>query len=121
MDSELVQAVRNEQLYEYRVMCTGKLEKLNLHKSINEIQKEITKLEYEVKHFMDENYTEFNAKLMRDLYLVKKTEQLLEEISVLQGRINDQVSYIKSAFILKEMFITSLLKQNCLPPSYRSR
>lgn len=40
---------------------------------------------------MDDNYVEFNAKLTRDLHLVKKTEQLLEEIGILQSRINDQV------------------------------
>lgn len=56
-----------------------------------DIQKEITKLEYEVKDFMDENYEEFSAKLTRDIHLVKKTEQLLEEINILQSRINDQV------------------------------
>jgi len=66
---------------------------LNLHKNITEIQKEIMKLEYEVKHFMDENYAEFTAKLNRDVHLVKKTEQLLEETSILQSRINDQVCY----------------------------
>lgn len=42
---------------------------------------------------MDDNYVEFNAKLTRDLHLVKKTEQLLEEIDILQSRINDQVCY----------------------------
>jgi hypothetical protein len=51
------------------------------------------KLEYEVKHFMDENYAEFSAKLTRDVHLVKKTEQLLEETNILQSRINDQVCY----------------------------
>jgi len=40
---------------------------------------------------MDDNYVEFNAKLTRDVHLVKKTEQLLEEIGILQSRIKDQV------------------------------
>lgn len=48
-------------------------------------------MEYEVKDFMDDNYVEFSAKLTRDVHLVKKTEQLLEEIGILQSRINDQV------------------------------
>jgi hypothetical protein len=76
---------------------------VNLHKSIVEIQKEITKLEYEVKDFMDDNYVEFSAKLTRDVHLVKKTEQLLEEIDILQSRINDQVRCIMLNMI-KHMF-----------------
>lgn len=73
------------------ILFTGKLKKENLQKSIVEIQKEIRKLEYEVKDFMDENYVEFNAKLTRDMHLVKKTEQLLEESDILNTKINDQV------------------------------
>ncbi|KAM0735806.1 Centromere/kinetochore protein zw10-like protein [Formica fusca] len=69
----------------------GKLEIVNLQKNIAEIQKQITKLEYEVKDFMDDNYVEFSAKLTRDVHLVKKTEQLLKEMDTLQNRINDQV------------------------------
>lgn len=85
----------------------GKLEKVNLHKNIAEIQKEITKLEYEVKDFMDDNYVEFNAKLTRDIHLVKKTEQLLEEIGILQSRINDQVRCTSISItlnVIKHMF-----------------
>lgn len=41
---------------------------------------------------MGENYIEFSAKLTRDVNLVKKTEQLMEELDILQSRINDQVS-----------------------------
>ncbi|XP_067210231.1 centromere/kinetochore protein zw10 homolog isoform X2 [Linepithema humile] len=73
------------------VLATVELEKENLHKNIYEIQNEITKLEYEVKDFMGENYVEFSAKLTRDVNLVKKTEQLMEELDILQSRINDQV------------------------------
>lgn len=68
------------------------MEKESLHKNIYKIQNEITKLEYEVKDFMGENYVEFSAKLTRDVNLVKKTEQLMEELDILQSRINDQVS-----------------------------
>lgn len=42
---------------------------------------------------MDENYIEFSVKMTRDAHLVKKTEQLLEEINVLQNRINNQVCH----------------------------
>lgn len=70
---------------------TGKFEIVNLQKNIAEIQKQITKLEYEVKDFMDENYIEFSAKLTRDVHLVKMTEQLLKKMDILQSRINDQV------------------------------
>ncbi|XP_050455461.1 centromere/kinetochore protein zw10 homolog isoform X2 [Cataglyphis hispanica] len=69
----------------------GKLEIVNLQKNIAEIQIQITKLEYEVKDFMDDNYVEFSAKLTRDVHLVKKTEQLLKEMDTLQSRINDQI------------------------------
>lgn len=72
---------------------TGKFEIINFQKNIAEIQKQLTKLEYEVKDFMDDNYIEFSAKLTRDVYLVKKTEQLLKEIDDLQSRINDQVCH----------------------------
>lgn len=70
---------------------TGQFEIVNLQKNIAEIQKQMTKLEYEVKDFMDDNYVEFSAKLTRDVHLVKKTEQLLKEMDNLQNRINDQV------------------------------
>lgn len=40
---------------------------------------------------MDDNYVEFSTKLTRDVHLVKKTEQLLKEMDILQSRINDQV------------------------------
>lgn len=79
------------------ILHTGKLEMVNFQKNIAEIQKEITKLEYEVKDFMDDNYIEFNAKLTRDVYLVKKTEQLLQEMDILQSRINNQV-YIQRIY-----------------------
>lgn len=45
---------------------------------------------------MDDNYVEFSSKLTRDVHLVKKTEQLLEEIGILQNRINDQVCFINT-------------------------
>lgn len=55
---------------------------------------------------MDDNYIEFNAKLTRDVHLVKKTEQLLEEIGILQSRINDQVrcTSVYHAKCMKHMF-----------------
>ncbi|XP_025159400.1 centromere/kinetochore protein zw10 homolog isoform X2 [Harpegnathos saltator] len=90
----------------------GKLEKLNLQKSIVDIQKEITKLEYEVKDFMDENYNEFSAKLTRDVHLVKKTEQLLEEMSILQSRINDQVKIELSGSTKELKSLSQTLKES---------
>lgn len=73
----------------------GKLEKVNLHEKISEIQKEITKLKYDVKDFMDDNYVEFTSKLTRDQHLVLKGEKLLEEMNALQKRIDDHVCLIK--------------------------
>lgn len=70
------------------------MEKLNLHEKISEIQKEITKLKYDVKDFMDDNYVEFTSKLTRDQHLVSKGEKLLEEMNALQKRIDDQVCLI---------------------------
>ncbi|XP_024889791.1 centromere/kinetochore protein zw10 homolog [Temnothorax curvispinosus] len=90
----------------------GKLEKVNLHKNIAEIQKEITKLEYEVKDFMDDNYVEFNAKLTRDIHLVKKTEQLLEEIGILQSRINDQIKIELSGSTKELKALSQALKES---------
>ncbi|KAL6268596.1 hypothetical protein P5V15_001728 [Pogonomyrmex californicus] len=90
----------------------GKLEKVNLHKNIAEVQKEITKLEYEVKDFMDDNYVEFNAKLSRDVHLVKKTEQLLEEISILQKRINDQIKIELSGSMKELKTLSQALKES---------
>jgi len=49
---------------------------------------------------MDDNYVEFNAKLTRDVHLVKKTEQLLEEIDILQSRIKDQVCSFLASIML---------------------
>lgn len=90
----------------------GKLEKVNLYKNISEIQKEITKLEYEVKDFMDDNYVEFSAKLTRDVHLVKKTEQLLEEIGILQSRINDQVKIELSGSTKELKTLSQALKES---------
>lgn len=73
----------------------GKLEKVNLHEKISEIQKEITKLKYDVKDFMDDNYVEFTSKLTRDQHLVLKGEKLLEEMNELQKRIDNHVCLIK--------------------------
>ncbi|OAD61567.1 Centromere/kinetochore protein zw10 like protein [Eufriesea mexicana] len=73
------------------LITAGKLEKLNLHEKISEIQKEIVKLKYDVKDFMDDNYVEFTSKLTRDQHLVSKGEKLLEEMNALQKRIDDQV------------------------------
>ncbi|XP_032666419.1 centromere/kinetochore protein zw10 homolog [Odontomachus brunneus] len=90
----------------------GKLEKLNLQKNIVDIQKEITKLEYEVRDFMDENYDEFSAKLTRDVHLVKKTEQLLEEINILQSRINDQIKVELSGSTKELKSLSQMLKES---------
>ncbi|EZA57238.1 Centromere/kinetochore protein zw10-like protein [Ooceraea biroi] len=92
----------------------GKLEKLNLHKNISEIQKEITRLECEVKHFMDENYTEFSAKLTRDVHLVKKTEQLLEEINILHDRINSQIKIELSGSTKELKSLSQSLKESTI-------
>ncbi|KYN00573.1 PREDICTED: centromere/kinetochore protein zw10 homolog [Cyphomyrmex costatus] len=92
----------------------GKLEKVNLHKNITEIQKEITKLEYEVKDFMDDNYVEFSSKLTRDVHLVKKTEQLLEEIGILQSRINDQIKIELSSSTKELKTLSQALKESSI-------
>ncbi|KYQ54748.1 Centromere/kinetochore protein zw10 like protein [Trachymyrmex zeteki] len=90
----------------------GKLEKVNLQKNIAEIQKEITKLEYVVKDFMDDNYVEFSSKLTRDVHLVKKTEQLLEEIGILQNRINDQIKIELSSSTKELQTLSQALKES---------
>lgn len=90
----------------------GKLEKADLQKNITEIQKEITKLEYEVKDFMDDNYVEFSSKLTRDVHLVKKTEQLLEEIGILQSRINDQIKIELSSSTKELKTLSQTLKES---------
>ncbi|KAF3420746.1 hypothetical protein E2986_03244 [Frieseomelitta varia] len=69
----------------------GRLEKINLHEKISEIQKEITRLKYDVKDFMNDNYVEFTSKLVKDQHLVSKGEKLLEKMNALQKRIDDQV------------------------------
>ncbi|XP_015431621.1 PREDICTED: centromere/kinetochore protein zw10 homolog [Dufourea novaeangliae] len=73
------------------LITASKLEKVNLNEKIGEIQKEITKLKYDVQDFMDDNYVEFTSKLTRDQHLVSKGEKLLEEMNQLQKRIDDQV------------------------------
>lgn len=62
-----------------------------MNEKIIEIQKETTKLKYDVKDFMDDNYIEFTSKFTRDQHLVAKGEKLLEEMNMLQKRIDDQV------------------------------
>lgn len=80
------------------LLRAGKLEKINLHEKISEIQKEITKLKYDVKDFMDDNYVEFTSKLTKDQYLVSKGEKLLEEMDALQKKIDTQVRLINVIF-----------------------
>lgn len=79
------------------------MEKVNLHEKISEIQKEITKLKYDVKNFMDVNYVEFTSKLTRDQHLVSKGEKLLEEMNSLQRRVDDQVHGQFTCVILCEL------------------
>lgn len=64
---------------------------MNLNEKIAEIQKEITKLKYDVQNFMDDNYIEFTSKLTKDQHLVLKGEKIFEELNELQKRIDDQV------------------------------
>ncbi|XP_076628616.1 zeste-white 10 kinetochore protein isoform X1 [Colletes latitarsis] len=73
------------------LITANKFEKVNLNEKIEEIQKEITKLKYDIKDFMDDNYVEFASKFTRDQHLVAKGEELLEEMNVLQTRIDDEI------------------------------
>ncbi|KAL0113921.1 hypothetical protein PUN28_011331 [Cardiocondyla obscurior] len=61
---------------------------------------------------MDDNYVEFNAKLTRDIHLVKKTEQLLEEINILQSRINHQIKIELSGSIKELKTLSHELKES---------
>lgn len=87
--------IKNVFYKKLKFFLLGKLEKVNLHEKISEIQKEITKLKYDVKNFMDDNYVEFTSKLTRDQHLVLKGEKLLEEMNALQKRIDNHVCLIK--------------------------
>lgn len=64
---------------------------MNLHEKIIEIQKEVIRLKYDVKDFLDNNHVEFTSKLESDQNLVAKGESLLKEMNALQKRIDDQV------------------------------
>ncbi|KAK9303924.1 hypothetical protein QLX08_004517 [Tetragonisca angustula] len=90
----------------------GKLEKINLHEKISEIQKEITRLKYDVKDFMNDNYVEFTSKLVKDQHLVSKGEKLLEEMNALQKRIDDQVKIELSGSTKELKTLSQALKES---------
>ncbi|XP_034173768.2 zeste-white 10 kinetochore protein isoform X1 [Osmia lignaria lignaria] len=94
------------------LITAGKLEKVNLHEKISEIQKEITKLKYDVKDFMDDNYVKFTSKLTRDQRLVSKGEKLLEEMNSLQSRIDDQVKIELSGSTKELKSLSEALKES---------
>ncbi|KOX68210.1 Centromere/kinetochore protein zw10 like protein [Melipona quadrifasciata] len=90
----------------------GKLEKTNLHEKISEIRKEITRLKYDVKDFMNDNYVEFTSKLVKDQHLVSKGEKLLEEMNILQKRIDDQVKIELSGSTKELKTLSQALKES---------
>ncbi|XP_012142032.1 zeste-white 10 kinetochore protein [Megachile rotundata] len=94
------------------LITAGKLEKVNLHEKISEIQKEITKLKYDVKDLMDDNYVEFTSKLKRDQHLVVKGEKLLEEMNSLQKKIDDQVKVELSGSTKELKSLSEALKES---------
>ncbi|PBC33069.1 Centromere/kinetochore protein zw10 [Apis cerana cerana] len=94
------------------LITAGKLEKVNLHEKISEIQKEITKLKYDVKNFMDDNYVEFTSKLTRDQHLVLKGEKLLEEMNALQKRIDNHVKIELSGSTKELKTLSQALKES---------
>ncbi|XP_053979432.1 centromere/kinetochore protein zw10 homolog [Hylaeus volcanicus] len=94
------------------LITAGKLEKVNLNEKIAEIQKEITRLKYDIKDFMDDNYTAFTSKLTRDQHLVTKGEKLLEEMNVLQKRIDDQVKIELSGSTKELKTLSQALKES---------
>ncbi|KOC70027.1 Centromere/kinetochore protein zw10 like protein [Habropoda laboriosa] len=97
------------------LITAGKIEKNNLSEKIAEIQKEITKLKYDVKDFMDDNYVEFTAKLTRDQHLVSKGEKLLDEMNELQKRIDHQVKMeLSSSTKELETFSQALKESNMM-------
>ncbi|XP_031844991.1 zeste-white 10 kinetochore protein [Nomia melanderi] len=94
------------------LITAGKLDKVNLNEKISEIQKEITKLKYDVQDFMDDNYVEFTSKLTRDQHLVSKGEKLLEEMNELQKRIDDQVKIELSGSTKELKTLSQALKES---------
>ncbi|CAK9795229.1 Centromere/kinetochore protein zw10 homolog [Anthophora quadrimaculata] len=97
------------------LITAGKVEKNNLNEKIAEIQKEITKLKYDVKDFMVDNYVEFSAKLTRDQHLVSKGEKLLDEMNELQKRIDHQVKIELSCSTTElETFSQALKESNMM-------
>ncbi|XP_071865112.1 zeste-white 10 kinetochore protein [Bombus fervidus] len=94
------------------LITAGKLEKVNLHEKISEIQKEITKLKYDVKDFMDDNYVEFTSKLTKDQHLVSKGEKLLEEMNALQKKIDTQVKIELSGSTKELKTLSQALKES---------
>ncbi|CAL7934411.1 unnamed protein product [Xylocopa violacea] len=94
------------------LITAGKLEKSNLHEKIAKIQKEITKLKYDVKDFMDDNYVEFTTKLTRDQYLVSKGENVLKEMNELQSRIDEQVKIELSSSAKELEALSQALKES---------
>ncbi|XP_076174713.1 zeste-white 10 kinetochore protein isoform X2 [Ptiloglossa arizonensis] len=94
------------------LIAAGKFEKGNLNEKIIEIQKETTKLKYDVKDFMDDNYIEFTSKFTRDQHLVAKGEKLLEEMNMLQKRIDDQIKIELSGSTKELKTLSQALKES---------
>lgn len=72
-------------------MLAAKMGTADLKEKINEIEKEIAKLKNHVKEFIEDNYIDFLPTLKKDNFLVEQTETLVQELKILQNRIDDQV------------------------------
>lgn len=69
------------------------MENIDLNEKVADIQKEIAKLKNDVKDFIDDNYIEFVPTLKKDQALVLEAEKLVDAMTILQRRVQDQVEF----------------------------
>lgn len=70
-------------------------EKVELTDKIEIIKKEIVKLKYVINEFMKNQYDELESSSRPDETLVNKSEMLVNDMKVLQDRIEKQVIFMK--------------------------
>ncbi|XP_012252618.2 centromere/kinetochore protein zw10 homolog [Athalia rosae] len=73
------------------LVTAGKFEKIDLDEKISELQAQISKLKYDVKECIEDNYIEFLPKLKKDQSLIIEVQRLADEMNILQKRVQDQI------------------------------
>ncbi|XP_015594320.1 centromere/kinetochore protein zw10 homolog [Cephus cinctus] len=96
------------------LLTAGNNEKIDLNEKINEIKEQVLNLKYEVKDFMDHNYIEFTPQLKSNETLANKAESLINEMNILQARVEGQIKIELSGSTRELQSLSDALKESSI-------